>query len=119
MWDLILGLLSSGSSILYGLLAAGAAVMGALILGRSQGKREERDRIRIESLEEKYETVEARRRTEGHVRGLSDAELDRLQLQYELDESEPTGDVRRVGSDSSDQSRSSDQSSSKRADRGS
>lgn len=103
MWSIIWGILSSGSSILYGLLAAAAAVVGALALGKSQGRREERDRIKIQSLEEKYETAVQRQKTDTRVRGLSDAELDRLQLQYELDSSEPAGHLRGVASDSSDE----------------
>lgn len=118
MWSIIWGILSSGSSILYGLLAAAAAVVGALALGKSQGRREERDRVRIQSLEEKYETAVQRQKTDSTVRGLSDDELDRLQLQYELDASEPAGDVRGMAGDSpdSDSAGSEHKPSSKGAD---
>jgi hypothetical protein len=104
MLAFLLSLISSGSTVIYGILTAAAAVAAALFLGKRQGRREEQSRARIEQLERSNEVLQSRTAINSRTADLSDDELDSLQQRYERDEA-VAPELRGVGSDSDEPQR--------------
>lgn len=109
MLQLLWGILSSGSTILYGILTAAAAVGAAWFMGKRTGGQQEKARARIEQLERSNEVLQQRSATNSRVGDLSDDELDSLQQRYERDEA-VASELRGVGSDSDEPQRRHDAS---------
>lgn len=108
--SILWGILSSGSTVIYGVLSAVAAISAALFFAKRSGTKQEQDRARIEQLERKYEVATSRAQTNENVRGLSDDELERLRVQYELPDSDSgvAGELRGMASDPHEPERQAD-----------